>query len=406
VLGFAVASCKKKKPECKGPIEAPRVETETQTYAESDSTLLAGTETSFPLLEVSGAPYDIGQAIGKTFADDIRAGFEKRAAWFKALRKFADAQPPSLYATFEAAAKKHTPSVFEELRGWADGSGVPLRDLMILNLKAEYEALRDAELRKAGKEAPGCSTVVLKDGRRIIIAHNEDGSAAYQEHMFMLKVHPAGKPTFVTASYPGILPGNAPWINDRGIAMTTNFIYTKEVKVGVGRYFLDRLAMESSTIDEALAISRNPERAYSFHHVIGSVLDGRVVSLEVTPSMDELIEIDGVFIHTNHLVAPALAKLVQDNQDVSTSSKTRWDVLARWKEGLPKSLDKITQETILSPLVSHEGKPYSPCRHPEGNIDGATLLTAVFDFDARTMTVYKKQPCNDNSTDYPFPSRA
>ena len=53
-------------------------------------------------------------------------------------------------------------------------------------------------------------------------------------------------------------------------------------------------------------------------------------------------------------------------------------------------------------LASHEGRPYSPCRHPEGAIGGATLLTALFDLGARTMRVYKNQPCQELYHDYPL----
>jgi hypothetical protein len=293
--------------------------------------------------------------------------------------------------------------VYEELRGWADGSGFPLRDLMILNLKAEYGAMLDEARKKEAKPPPGCSTIVLKDGKRIIIAHNEDGDAGYLEHMFMLKVRPESGVSFLCASYPGILPGNAPWVNDRGVVMTTNFIYTKEVKLGVGRYFLDRLSMEAKTLEDALKICRHPERAYAFHHVIGSVPDSRVVSLEVTPSLEALTEIDGIFIHTNHLIAPSLVKEAQDEEYVSTSSRTRWDVLSKWKEELPKDVSEVTEEQIIGALMSHEGKPYSPCRHPEGDIGGATLLTALFNLEEKTMRVYKLQPCNNKINDYDFP---
>ena len=405
LMGITLSSCKKKKPEPEIMPEPTAVEPppETHTKTETVFTYLEETETTFPHFEVSGKPYDIGYAIGNKFADKIRKGFELRGKWWKDLKEFADSQPDALYDTFVAAAKKHTPSVYEELRGWAEGSGVPLRDLVVLNLKAEYGALKDLPRAETSSKQPGCSTIVVSHGKKIIIAHNEDGNDAYLENMFMLKVKPEGKTSFFCASYPGILPGNAPWVNDKGIIMTTNFIYTKEVKKGVGRYFLDRLAMEANTLDETLEICKHPERAYAYHHVIGSAKDKRVISLEVTPSNHEQLDISGVFIHTNHLVAPSLTSQEQDKDYVSSSSMTRWKILSKWKEK-HKEAGKVTQEDILEVLTSHEGKPYSPCRHPEGDIRGATLLTALFDAGEKTMQVYKKQPCRDTSYDYAFPT--
>ena len=78
-------------------------------------------------------------------------------------------------------------------------------------------------------------------------------------------------------------------------------------------------------------------------------------------------------------------------------------MLSKWKESLPEKLSGITSEQIIQALTSHEGKPYSPCRHPEGNIGGATLLTALFSFQDETMRVYKLQPCNNKINDYDFP---
>lgn len=379
---------------CKSP--------KTSEIGKKDSIIKSGEESDmqFPLFEVSGTPFEIGLGIGKRFAEDIKKGFEKRSKWWKELKEFAMADS-SLYETFLSAAKKHTPSVIEELKGWAEGSGIPFEDLFILNLKAEYGALKDEADRKKQTPVAGCSTIVIKDNKRLILAHNEDGDAAYLEHMFLLRVSPKEGHSFFCASYPGILPGNAPWINDAGIIMTTNFIYSKEVKPGVGRYFLDRLSMEKGTLNEVLDVCKHPERAYSFHHVIVSTKERKAISLEVTPQKFAEKQIEGIYIHTNHLIDPELSSEAQDLQYVAKSSMTRWNVLSKWRASF-NNPSPVTEESIMSVLSSHEGKPYSPCRHPEGEIQGATLLTALFNIDKPSFRIYKNQPCLNKYADYPF----
>jgi hypothetical protein len=365
---------------------------------------VAETATTFPLLEVSGEPFDIGFAIGARFASQIRGAFEGNAAWWADFKRFVDAAPAQLREQFLAAAERHAPDAVAELRGWARGSGVPFDDLLTLNLKCEYGALLDAERAKKEPDAsPGCSTLVLNDGKRLLVAHNEDGDKANAPGMFMLRVRPTGKPSFLAASYPGILPGNAPWVNDRGVAVTTNFIYSKSVRPGVGRYFLDRLAVQARSADEALAVSRNPDRAYAYHHVIASAPERRVVSIEVTPEREHVTEIRGLYIHTNHLLAPALSQEAQDLEYVKSSSLTRFEVLTKWKEG-HRDLAAIGAGDLVSALSSHEGRPYSPCRHPEGAIRGATLLAVVLDLDRRTVKIFKGQPCLAKATECPFPT--
>jgi len=365
------------------------------------------TAKALPLLEVRGSDFEIGLQIGRQFSGEIRGGLEARGEWWTDLLAFAKSQPPEVYDSFLAAAKKHTPEVLEELRGWAEGSGVPFRELMVLNLKAEYEALRrrsmGARPTEPPEEVPGCSSIVWTGDGNLLAVHNEDGHRAYSERMFLLSMHPAGRPSVLAVSYPGILPGNAPWINSAGVMMTTNYIPSREVELGVGRYFLDRQAMVAENADRAVEICSHPDRAYAYHHVIGSRSEKRLLGLEVTPSKLEKREIDGLYLHTNHLVLPTMAGEPQIEAYVEKSSMSRWEVLNRWKAGLPDP-PALGGADLIAVLSSHENRPYSPCRHPEEGVDGATLLNALFDLGSGTLRIHKGNPCLGVHTDYPLPA--
>jgi isopenicillin-N N-acyltransferase-like protein len=369
----------------------------TSSPGEEGGARTAVTGGDLPLFEVSGSPREIGRGIGNRCAGRIRGVFEDLGEDWRDLVSFADSQPDGLLDSFVEAAKAHAPSAFEELRGMAEGSGVPLRDLLVYNLKAEYAALRlETEGNGAG-ETPGCSSIAVVDDGRCLLAHNEDGDRACRDRMFLLRIRPTGGPVVLGAAYPGILPGNAPWVNDRGIVMTTNFIATLEVRPGgVGRYFLDRLAMEARTLDEAIAIGRHPERAYAFHYFVGSAPDRRIVSLEVTPGRHVERDVSGLFLHTNHLTSTALRDEPQVDAYVESSSMARWRTLCAWREAVPDEA-AIDADRMLEILSSHEGRPYSPCRHPEGAVRGATLLTAIFDLDSRSLRIVEGPPCRGAS---------
>jgi predicted choloylglycine hydrolase len=358
--------------------------------------LTPATPSTFPLLEVRGSPREIGHAVGRSFAAPIRRALDARGAWFRELKAYVRSRPASLYASYLAAARKHAPRAWEELRGLADGARLPLDDLAILHLQCEYEALRAQE----HKDAPGCSSLALRHGERAVICHNEDNHVAYAE-MALLRLRPEGGPSALCAAYPGFLPGGAPWINDRGLAMTTNTIVTKEVRVGVGIWFLAREAVHARSLDAAVALCRHPQRSYAFHHLIASAPQRRIVSLETTPSRHALREVAGLLVHTNHLLHPSLAGEPQDEAYVRSSSMSRYRVLSRWREGLADPR-RVTREAMVRALSSHEGRPYSPCRHPQGEVRGATLLTAVIDVSrgAATMRVCRGQPCRGVFRDY------
>jgi hypothetical protein len=373
------------------------------------ASLLPATGSTFPLLDVCGSPYAMGRAIGERFAPQIRAAFSLEIRGWRELKTFADAQP-ALLEPFLAAARRLAPTVLDELRGWADGSGVPLHDLLALNHKGELGALRDERGRERrqcvrAEGEPGCSTIIARRGTRTVWAHNEDGDGAYAPGMFLLRARPTGRPAFLCCAYPGLLPGNAPWINAHGVIMTTNFIHTREVRVGgVGRYLLDRLTLEAGSFDEALAVATHRERAYGFHHVIASAREGRIASVEATPSRLQIKPLgDGIFLHTNHLIHGGLADVAQDPDYVQRSSLTRWRVLARWRQRVADP-GALGADDLVRALSSHEGRPYSPCRHPTASISGATLLSAVFELPAAaTMRVYTGQPCGGRRADHAAP---
>jgi hypothetical protein len=250
---------------------------------------------------------------------------------------------------------------------------------------------------------PGCSTIVQRSAEGVYHLHNEDGSDAYADLMFLTLVRPDRGPSYLALNYPGILTGNAPAFNSAGVVQTTNFIGTDEVKLGVGRYFLDRMVLESRNLDDALRWSSHPERAYAFHHVFTSIPEQRSVAIEVTPSKQKVQEIEGRYIHTNHLVLEGMEDEVQDKDYVGSSSLNRWMVLSEWMasvDGKPP----LSLEELLAPLASHERRPYSPCRHPAGDVHGFTLGTAVFAAPAGTMRLYKLQPCHGNFSSYDQPS--
>ena len=389
-----------------GPGQAPQKEEAAPGAEKLFPRSVAGSDTAFPYLEVSGTPREIGRGIGRMFGDKIRLGFERRADWFGDLKAFAAGEGKSAYDVFVAAAQKHTPRAFSELQGWAQGAEIPFETMMVLNLKAEFGALIAKKEMAASTEAvegnPGCSTVVFVQDGQVIHLHNEDGHEVYRDLMFMVKAVPNDGIPYVCLSYPGVLPGNAPAVNARGLVQTTNYIACKEVRLGVGRYFLDRMILEASGIDEALAWSTHPDRAFGYHHVFTSLSENRSVAVDVSPGKKEIKEINGLYYHTNHLVFDGMRDEDQDEKYVSSSSTSRWDVISRWAKGL-KSTNSLTLEDLRVPLSSHDGKPYSPCRHPDGDVKGFTLAQAVFEAPGETFGIIKGQPCKGQIETYSRP---
>lgn len=358
-----------------------------------------GARREFPLLDVSGGPYAVGTAIGKRFGTEIRTVFERRRAWFGELRRFADNEGRSAFEAMIEAARRHVPDVVEEARGMADGARVPFRDVLVLNARSELEA---AQL--APGACPGCSTIVVASGEKLLVAHNEDGDAAWQDLMFLVRVRPSSGVRFLALCYAGIVPGNAPALNDRGLAIVTNYIGTVAWRPGIPRYFLDRQALEARNIEEAIRLAVHPDRAYGFHHVFATIEHGRprAVSVEATPTRSQIRELSGVYVHTNHLVLDELQGEAQVETYLQKSSVPRYTTLTR---ELAEVADPATLGTaeLVALLSSHEGRPFSPCRHPEGEVRGATVACAAFDVPRRRLRLYAGNPCEGAYAEYVAP---
>jgi hypothetical protein len=375
----------------------PGCERRTGSSANEESTV-----PSFPLLEISGSPYEVGLAIGRRFGDRIRTGLERRRDWFLALKEFAAEHPQTRIDPFLEAATEQFPDIVEELRGWADGSGVPFEDLLVLNLKAEL-----ATMKKAGTpETPGCSTLAFAHEGRTLLAHNEDGHAAYRDLMFLVKVRQPGKPAFLCLTYPGILCGNGPAINEAGIVVTTNYIAGLDVRIGVPRYVLSRAAIQAGSLEEAVAIVTRPGRAFAFHYNLASLAANRILSVETSVDRHQVHEVRGLYVHTNHLVLPDMAAVAQDADYVGSSSMSRYRVLERGAAGLRSRMDDVDEAGLLTLLSSHESAPYSPCRHPAGEVRGATLGSALFDITGRRQRLLISNPCQGRSGPFDLESPA
>lgn len=352
------------------------------------------TERSYPMLEVKGSYYEIGFAIGENFRDRIKKGFERRSEWFTGLRDYYVHDKDRYFDKLKEESEKHFPNIMEEMRGMADGSGIPFDDLFLLNVKAEMSAKMAAQKR----EVSGCSTIYLTDSTHKWLFHNEDGNNAYSDLMYIVKATTPSGVTILALTYPGHLMGNGPSINSYGISQTTNYIGSEIFKIGVPRYILNRAPLEAKSLDEAVKLSTFSPRAYAYHHNLGSFTEKRLLSVEVTPDNYQVKEPYGIYFHTNHLILQDTKDYPQDTAYVNSSSMSRYTVIAGEIDNLA-SRTNICEEDIIKILSNHKNAPFSPCRHPDGDIKGITLSTAFIDIENGVMRIYKGNLCNAYKND-------
>ncbi|MDD3642281.1 MAG: C45 family autoproteolytic acyltransferase/hydrolase [Candidatus Krumholzibacteria bacterium] len=341
----------------------------------------------YPTVAASGSHYEIGRTIGTAMRGRI-LGHLRYAADFRDSVAYLEGEGARTLERMLSRSREAFPHLIEEMAGMAEALEIPFMHLFAFNCRSEIEIMRNP---------PGCSTIAISDGDRTILAHNEDGSDLNIGRMFLARVSPPGGVSFLAFVYPGLLPGNGPAVNSRGIVETTNYIQPYRVADGIPRYLISRAILEAKDLDEAVGLATMSPRAFPFHHNLVSLGEGRILSVETAAwpeQRSDVIEVRGLYIHTNHFLHPEMSGPGPDGKrpfDIPyVSSTTRLDVLARAVEsgGEPSN-----EKGILDLLALHEGRPYSPCRHPEGNVRGATLGTAVFTAPGRRMVLYHGNPC-------------
>ena len=343
------------------------------------------TDKRFAHLEIKGSYREIGYQIGHVFKKNIKEIISRRSEWHSGLinilksgegRKFSD--------KLLEISQKHFPNVIEEIKGISDGAGIHFDHIWAMNIKSELGAVK--------KEPPGCSSIFVKDDKNMWLFHNEDGHTAYKDIMFTIKVIPPSGVSYISMVYPGIITGNGPSLNSRGIVQTTNYIGSTKSEIGLPRYVIGRAILEAKDLKEAIQIATFEPRAYPYHHNLAGFDEKRYASVETTPDASEVKHPDGIYFHTNHLLFEKTKDYqFQDQEYKNSSSLSRYIVINDKLNQL--ETNNVQPDSMLSILSSHERKPYSPCRHPQEDILGRTLGTAFFDINERLFYLYKGNPC-------------
>jgi hypothetical protein len=357
-----------------------------------------GNEKSFEILEIKGSYAQIGYQIGKVFGNHIKKLIERRSKWHYSLLEILGAKEGKLKSQeYLDLTRKHFPHLVKEIEGMAEGAGLHFNAVWALCIKSELLAV--------DTEPSDCSTIYFGDSKRQWLFHNEDGHAAFAGIMFVLKVYPPSGIKYVSMVYPGTITGNGPGMNNKGIIQATNYIGSTESAIGIPRYILGRAVLEANNIKEAMDIVTLELRAYPYHHNICSLLQNRYVSLETTPDHWQAREPKGIYYHTNHLLLEKTRQyLFEDIPYKMSSSISRFQVIQSKIQNL--NLKELSPVDIIQILALHRNAPFSPCRHPQGEVLGTTLGSAFFDIGRGRFRLFKGNPCealeNNRYVDFYF----
>ena len=334
---------------------------------------------------VGGSHYEVGLAIGSHFAKAIHQFFDN----YERLQRFflpfyQTSSGMKYYQSYLDLHRDRFPAYLRELEGIADGAQRPFEEIFLVNLRGELSGLLST-VPGAGENAEeGCTDCLVLTADAALIGHNEDGSPAAASQMYVIKVNLDNGSTFGALSYPGFLPGNAFGFNAAGILHTADHVAPQPIKMGAGRHFLARSLLDAGTLEEAVRNITVPDRASGFNYNIGSLSDRKIISVEVSPERHHIHEVNGTYTHTNHYLQP----IDEQQQEITPSSLRRLSQ----SRAFGQTASKADAAFVLSVLGDQTDPVYPIHRDASPPDDNATLCSALYDLDQRSLKIFTDHP--------------
>ncbi|OON41940.1 acyl-CoA--6-aminopenicillanic acid acyltransferase [Izhakiella australiensis] len=335
----------------------------------------------FPLIEISGSPFERGCQYGEQAKDRIHASVAIYGDQLETLGVSGD-QRHQLIEVFRQAIAQFDPAYVEEMRGIAEGAGVSFESIVMINARTEViaQARRQKEQDDVHDESikDGCTGALILPQRsesgKLIHGQNWDWRAECAETSVVVKIARDDGPDILTFVEAGGLARSG--MNSAGIAITANYLRCERDyrQRGVPLSLIRRKALEQQHFALALrAVASTPKSCSN--NMMLSHKEGVAINFECAPDESfTLYPENGLLVHANNWVtAAALAKIREEG--ISTSPDTLY---RRWRvTELLNQKDKLNQQDLKNAFFDDFGTPYSVCRPPRPGFNSDLSATVA-----------------------------
>ncbi|XP_021754292.1 acyl-coenzyme A:6-aminopenicillanic-acid-acyltransferase 40 kDa form-like isoform X2 [Chenopodium quinoa] len=327
--------------------------------------------------------YEMGYLIGERFSSLIKSRLAADLILQTQLRPYAKthlAEP--LIDSLTENNRSKFPRYWDELVGIAEGSGVPVLDIILINFRKEILAFMPKnEGANIPEDTPDdCSTILVVSRSMAIAAHNEDANIALVGHTYLIQANLGNGLSFTAYTYAGELPSCAFGFNSHGLAFTLNSVPPREDEIvagGIGRNFISRDLLEATSSSDALKKIQSSEVSIGHSYNLIDISKRNILNIETASrNRFSVYEVYATpFFHANmylHLQVPQI-------QDENSSSRQK----------RAAALPQESKEDFLSLLGDIDDKRY-PIYMSGPTL--YTLCTAVFDLDGPTLSIIEGNP--------------
>ena len=348
---------------------------------------------TLPVVQVSGEPYEQGRQHGIALHDEIAHNL---AVYFDRFQSEVRLEPAAARARaaayFDVLAGQ---PYLEALRGLAEGSGHPILDLLVLNVRYELLYYQYGILPSGGGD--GCTAAAVLPAAsangHLLLGQNWDWIPRVQGAVLQTR-EPDGLKT-LSFTEAGIVGGKI-GLNSAGVGLTINGLLSTadDWSRGVLPFHARCYGiLRQRTLADAVSVVTAAGRACSANFLIAQAPD-RAVDLEAAPdAVRELLPERGLLVHTNHFLDPDQLGVVEPESERRPHSYAR----QRRMRDLLEACAPVAIGDLELAFRDHESFPDGICRH-ESPLDPpaercATVISAIMDLDARSLQVADGQPC-------------
>jgi len=203
--------------------------------------------------------YEIGWQNGRIFSDLIKQNVSlMRKIYGETIgqERLEVILEKMLNSQYTADLKEHMPSLYDEMRGIADGSGISLKEAFMLNYLEEVPNAVIVE--SAGEMGPAvgkctAAAVVNRRDKSNLLFQNMDFTDAYEGFQVLYKINFSDKSLFVYG-FVGQFGGIG--VNSRGLGVTINVIVNVASNTGKGipSTAVTRMLLEQDSVEDCAGL--------------------------------------------------------------------------------------------------------------------------------------------------------
>ena len=265
------------------------------------------------VLHVAGTPYEMGFQHGRLLREHVHAVVrflldEKAKEMTAEVAGMELMSPQVIIQGIQAVQQPFLPDWYdEELRGLADGSGVPLADIRTANFIPEL-------FHCSGFAVSGAATGNEHTYHGRVLDYGCDWRL--QEHPVVIVARPTGKIPFVNVGYAGFI-GSVTGMNAERISAGEMGGAGLGKWLGVPMAVLMREVLQGAdTLAEAVAVFRDNPRTCEYYYVLADGKTGEAVALEAGADVFRAVEMGATCERLPHAVEDAVLLSAGDRYEL------------------------------------------------------------------------------------------